>query len=136
MSSRVFGELLLVGGLLMIMAAAPAIAARRLDPPTPLRGQPGTGGMTLSWSNIGGETGYLIERRTTGGSFAEIAKTTTDRTSYTDVVATPASYEYRVRAYRTAPKIIYSEYTNTVASTVPDAGASTSPEEIPTVPCE
>jgi hypothetical protein len=143
--------MLLVGGLILIVAAAPATAARRLDPPNPLKGQTATGGVTLSWSNIGGETGYLVERRAAGGSFAEIAKTTSDRTSYTDLVATTASYEYRVRAYRTAPKIIYSDYSNTIAtvadgggstapdnggSTAPDNGGSTTPEEVPTIPCE
>ena len=144
MSSRALADMLLVGRLILIVAAAPATAARRLDPPNPLKGQTATGGVTLSWSNIGGETGYLVERRAAGGSFAEIAKTTSDRTSYTDLVATTASYEYRVRAYRTAPKIIYSEYSNTIASTVadgggstvPDTGGSTSPEEVPTVPCQ
>ena len=144
MSSRAHADMLLVGGLVLIVAAAPATAARRLDPPNPLKGQTATGGVTLSWSNIGGETGYLVERRAAGGSFAEIAKTTSDRTSYTDLVATTASYEYRVRAYRTAPKIIYSDYSNTIASTVaddggstaPDNGGSTTPEEVPTIPCE
>jgi hypothetical protein len=144
MSSRALADMLLVGGLILIVAAAPATAARRLDPPNPLKGQTATGGVTLSWSNIGGETGYLVERRAAGGSFAEIAKTTSDRTSYTDLVATTASYEYRVRAYRTAPKIIYSDYSNTIASTVaddggstaPDNGGSTTPEEVPTIPCE
>jgi len=144
MSSRALADMLLVGGLVLIVAAAPATAARRLDPPNPLKGQTATGGVTLSWSNIGGETGYLVERRAAGGSFAEIAKTTSDRTSYTDLVATTASYEYRVRAYRTAPKIIYSDYSNTIASTVaddggstaPDNGGSTTPEEVPTIPCE
>jgi len=144
MSSRALADMLLVGGLILIVAAAPATAARRLDPPNPLKGQTATGGVTLSWSNIGGETGYLVERRAAGGSFAEIAKTTSDRTSYTDLVATTASYEYRVRAYRTAPKIIYSDYSNTIASTVaddggstaPDSGGSTTPEEVPTIPCE
>ena len=135
-SSCALADMLLVGGLVLILAAAPATAARRLDPPSPLKGQTATGAVTLSWSNIGGETGYLVERRVSGGSFAEIAKTTSDRTSYTDLVATTASYEYRVRAYRTAPKIIYSEYSNTIASTVADGGGSTSPEEVPTVPCQ
>jgi hypothetical protein len=136
MSIRALGVLLLFGGLLLTSAAAPAIAARKLDAPSPLKGQAGTVGVALSWSNVGGESGYLIERRASGGSFAEIAKTTTDRTSYTDLVTTTASYEYRVRAYRTAPKIIYSDYTNTLASTVADTGGSTSREEVPTVPCE
>jgi hypothetical protein len=120
MSLRAFAHVLLFGGLSLTLAAAPAIAARKLDAPSPLKGQTATGSVALSWSNVGGETGYLVERRPSGdGSFAEVAKVTADRTSYTDTVGTSLNYEYRVRAYRTAPEIIYSDYTNTIVSTVP-----------------
>ena len=120
MSLRAVAHVLLLGGLGLTLAAAPATAARKLDAPGPLKGQTAAGSVALSWSDVGGETGYLVERRPSGsGSFAEVAKTTADRTSYTESVGTTLNYEYRVRAYRTAPYMIYSDYTNTVVSTVP-----------------
>ena len=75
--------------------------------------------MQLSWTNISSETGFLVERRTSGtGSFAEIAKTTENTTSYTDVLtSTTVNYEYRVRAYDVEGGMTYSPYTNTAVST-------------------
>ena len=119
MSPRTFG--FLPGCVLaVVLAAAPAFAAKKLEAPNPLQGATGATGTKLSWSNVGGETGYLIERRASeGGSFAEIAKTTADLTSYTDIPVEAVNYEYRVRAYRAGPQMIYSAYTNTVVSTIP-----------------
>jgi hypothetical protein len=112
---RILGALLVLG-----FALSPALAARKLDPPAPLSGVTDVGKMALSWTNVSGETGFLVERRLyDGGSFAEIAKTTADVTAYIDIVATTGSYEYRVRAYRNQGGVAYSDYTNTVVSTVP-----------------
>jgi hypothetical protein len=112
---RILGAVLVLG-----FALSPALAARKLDAPAPLSGVTDVGKMALSWTNVSGETGFLVERRLyDGGSFAEIAKTTADVTAYTDIVATTDSYEYRVRAYRTLGGVLYSDYTNIVVSTVP-----------------
>jgi hypothetical protein len=112
---RILGAVLVLG-----FALSPALAARKLDAPAPLSGVTDVGKMALSWTNVSGETGFLVERRLyDGGSFAEIAKTTADVTAYTDIVATTDSYEYRVRAYRTQGGVLYSDYTNIVVSTVP-----------------
>ena len=98
MSLRAVAHVRLLGGLGLTLAAAPAIAARKLNSPGPLKGQTAAGGVALSWSDD------LVERRASGGgSFAEVAKTTADRTSCTDGVGTTLNHEYRVRAYRTAP---------------------------------
>ena len=107
--------------LLLASAASPASAAgRKLDAPSPLKGVTQDSKMALSWTNVSGETGFLIERRPyTGGSFAEVAKTTTDVTSYKDSLPATQSYEYRVRAYRTQGGVAYSDYTNVVVSTEP-----------------
>jgi hypothetical protein len=74
----------------------------------------------LQWTNISSETGFLVERRTSGsGSFAEIAKTTENTTSYSDVLTTTdVNFEYRVRAYDVEGGMTYSPYTNTAVSTV------------------
>jgi hypothetical protein len=111
----------LAGALAVGLLAAPAaLAGKKLEIPSPLQGTAGTGGMALRWSNIAGETGYLVERRVfETGSFAEIAKTTADVTSYTDLPIDPVSYEYRVRAYRAGHQMLFSGYTNIVVSAVP-----------------
>ena len=112
---RILGAVLVLG-----FALSPALAARKLDAPAPLKGVTDAGKMALSWTNVSGETGFLVERRLYGGGgFAEIAKTTANVTAYTDTVAATTSYEYRVRAYRTQGGVLYSDYTNTVVSTAP-----------------
>jgi hypothetical protein len=112
---RILGAVLVLG-----CALSPALAARKLAAPAPLKGVTDAGKMALSWTNVSGETGFLVERRLyDGGSFAEITKTTADVTVYTDIVTTTESYEYRVRAYRTQGGVVYSDYTNTVVSTAP-----------------
>ena len=111
---------LLAGGLMLAAAANPAWAGKKLGVPNPLRAATNAGQVSLSWANIGGETGFLIERRLhNGGSFAEVGKTVADVTSYTDILTTSDSYEYRVRAYKTGPNLFYSDYTNTVIPSEP-----------------
>lgn len=120
MSPRTCRLLPALAALTLSLATAPAFAAKKLDAPQPLQGTINASGVALSWINVSGETGYLIERRPVdGGSFAEIAKTTADLTSYTDIPTATVNHEYRVRAYKAGPQMIYSEYTNTVVSTVP-----------------
>jgi hypothetical protein len=117
--SRTPGLLLLLS-LGLSLAAAPAFAVKRLDVPNPLQSATNANAVALSWGNVAGETGYLIERRPfDAGSFAEIAKTTADLTSYTDILTTTVNYEYRVRAYKAGPQMVYSAYSNIVVSTVP-----------------
>jgi large repetitive protein len=111
---------LLTAALGASLLAHTADAAKKLAAPDPLEGATATGQVKLTWSNIAGETGYVVERRLHAtGSFAEVAKTTTDLTSYTDVLTESANYEYRVRAYKAGADISYSPYTNTLISTVP-----------------
>jgi hypothetical protein len=73
----------------------------------------------LSWTNIINETGYVIERRRSGTTqFTEVAKTTADSSTHTDILTdTSANYEYRVRAYSAVGDLSYSPYTNTAYST-------------------
>src|ERR671927_866208 len=75
-------------------ARAPLLSA-----PNPLKASPNSNRVVLTWSDVTGETGYIVERRAKGKKFAEIAKTTTDVNTYTDTLAATGIYQYRVRAY-------------------------------------
>jgi hypothetical protein len=57
--------------------------------------------INLSWSNVGNETGYRIERKKgLGGTYAQIATTAANVTSYNDgQLGTGTQYYYRVLAY-------------------------------------
>ncbi len=86
--------------------------------PNPLKASTESNRVLLSWANISGETGFLIERRRHDSNrFSEIAKTTANTISYTDIAtATDVNYEYRVRAYDVDGGLIHSPYTNAAMS--------------------
>ena len=90
-----------------------------LTAPAPLNASTQSNKVLLSWANIGNETGYIVERRRSGSTaFSEVAKTTTDQNTHTDVLTdTSTSYDYRVRAYNAVGGLTYSGYTNTAFST-------------------
>jgi hypothetical protein len=64
----------------------------------------------LNWTNVAGETGYRLERKTgSNGTWSEIATTGTDQLTYTDSGLTADSqYYYRVRAYNGSGTSVYS----------------------------
>jgi photosystem II stability/assembly factor-like uncharacterized protein len=68
--------------------------------------------VTVNWSNVDNESGYRVERALysgTCGSFAEIATTLVDNTSYGDVGRTPTvTYCYRVRGKNSGGNSDYS----------------------------
>lgn len=66
----------------------------------------------LTWEdNSASEDGYRVERRTSGGSYGQIADLPADSTSHTDSGVTPTTlYIYRVYAYTDDP--LQSEYSN------------------------
>src|SRR5205809_5433959 len=85
-----------------------------LSAPSPLKASTNSNRVSLTWSNINGETGFIVERRQKGtNQFAEIGKTTTDVTTYTDTLTTSGIHQYRVRAYSASGGMTYSRYTNT-----------------------
>ena len=105
----------LFGTALLVAVSSSAWADRKLPAPNPLQDSAAANEVSLHWSNVSGETGFLIERSVGGGSFAEIGKTIAGVTSYKDSLTTPGQYEYRVRAYRTTgANLTYSDYTNVV----------------------
>jgi hypothetical protein len=66
--------------------------------------------ITLTWSdNSADETAFKIERRTGSGSYAEVASTGSNVTSYVDASLTAStSYTYRARAVNTVGPSAYS----------------------------
>jgi titin len=113
------GERILYSGSSVASSSkSPAKPRTDLSAPSPLKATTDAQQVQLSWTNIANETGFLIERRRNGGgSFAEIAKTVADATSYTDTLLDSSQYEYRVRAYRASATMAYSPYTNLAYST-------------------
>ena len=76
--------------------------------------------MTLTWQdNSTNETGFKIERSTSGGNFVQIGTTGADITTYVDSgLADGVTYSYRVCAYNAAGS---SAYTATATATTPSA---------------
>ena len=98
--------------------SAPVPTTQSLAAPVPLVTSTSSNRVTLQWANITNETGYLVERRLYGTqSFGEIAKTTADNTTYTDILTSTDTYEYRVRAYQSTGTMSYSPYTDIAYST-------------------
>src|SRR5262245_29138490 len=91
-----------------------------LSAPSPLNARTNLNRVSLTWSNIKGETGFVVERRKGTNPFAQIGKVTTDATTYTDVLTTSGIYQYRVRAYSASRlSTTYSPYTNTAYINTP-----------------
>jgi uncharacterized repeat protein (TIGR01451 family) len=96
-----------------------ASAATPLSAPSGLSATPVSGSrIDLSWSdNSAAESGYEIERRVGGGSFAPLTTTSANATTFSDLTATDGlTYDYRARAVNAAGQ---SAYSNTASATAP-----------------
>jgi subtilisin family serine protease len=86
-------------------------ALNALMPPTDLNAkvQAGTS-IVLTWTdNSAGEDGFRIERKESGGEFAEIASVNANQTTYTDSgLMEGVTYSYKVKAYNSAAQSAYS----------------------------
>ena len=72
--------------------------------------------LKVTWNPVAGAEGYLIYRKTEGGSWSKVKKVTGQSTaSYTDTVPkTGTTYFYTVKAYRTvSKKAVYGPYEKT-----------------------
>ncbi len=80
--------------------------------------------IALAWNdNATGEDGYKVERKVTGGDFAEIAQIGPNSTGFTDSgLAASTAYTYRVRAFNTIPAD--SAYSNDAAATTSASDSS------------
>jgi phosphatidylinositol-3-phosphatase len=74
--------------------------------------------INLAWSDVGGETGYRVERSPNGSnSWAEIASLPADQATYPNTQLTAQqTYFYRVRALNTTG---FSPYSNVASATTP-----------------
>ncbi len=80
-------------------------------------------GIELTWEdNSYNETGFRIERRTTGSSYRQIATVGENTTAYTNTdLASGIKYYYRVRAYNTDGNSAYSNEVSATTAIIPDA---------------
>ncbi|MGI5882945.1 MAG: fibronectin type III domain-containing protein [Dethiobacteria bacterium] len=76
----------------------------------------------LTWKdNSGNETGFKLERKTSGGNYAQIARLGVNVTTYTDTgLSANTTYYYRIRAYNSVGNSPYSAEA-TVSAGVPAA---------------
>jgi len=87
---------------------ATAITASVLTPPAAatalVASQVTTTTLTLSWTdNANNETGYRVERRLAGGTFAPVVTLAANATIFADTaLAAGTAYEYRVFAFNSA----------------------------------
>ncbi len=79
-------------------------------------------GIELTWvDNSDNETGFKIERRTSGGIYRQIATVGENTTSYTNTwLSGDTKYYYRVRAYNTAGNSLYSNEVSATTGSIPD----------------
>ncbi len=68
-----------------------------------------TSEIDLSWHDVTGETGFRIERKTLGGSYAEIGTVGANTTTFQDTGLSEATgYSYRIRAENSSGRSPYS----------------------------
>ncbi len=79
----------------------------------------------LSWSDqSSAESEYRIERRVSGGTFAEVALTAADITGYEDTgLESSTTYEYRVRACDAGDCSAYSDLASATTDVIPPPAA-------------
>ena len=73
--------------------------------------------INLQWTDLAtNETGYKIQRKTTGGNFTDVGSTGADISTFNDMGLTPnTAYTYRVYAYNSAGNSL--QYSNEVIIT-------------------
>jgi uncharacterized membrane protein len=69
--------------------------------PSGLAASAGARAINLTWQdNSADENGFVVERRSGGSAFAQIATTATNATAYSDTTAASGiAYDYRVEAF-------------------------------------
>jgi hypothetical protein len=73
--------------------------------------------VNVTWNDVAGETGYKLDRRLAGGTWAQIALTAANTVAFADTtVAAGNTYEYRIRA---TANDIDSTYSTSATVTTP-----------------
>jgi transcriptional regulator CtsR len=123
-----------IAGIRYIYGASPTLP----NPPSNLITTPiSSSRIDLSWQdNSDNETGFKIERRTSSGSYSQMATVGASVTSYSNTgLSTSTTYYYRVRAYSAAGDSPYSnEASATTLPPPPSAPTLKSPASASTVP--
>jgi len=90
---------------------AKGITIERLTRPSLKSVKSSKSGVTLTWGQVTGATGYLVYRKTGSGSWEQIAKVSgRTKTSYVDKTAKKGkTYTYTVRAYSGSHKSYYNK---------------------------
>jgi len=103
-NSRTFGVTFSVGAL--------------IQAPTSLTATLNGTSVALAWTdNSGNETGFIIERRVSGGSYSQLEVVSADDVSYNDAtVQSGTHYDYRIRATDGTEN---SDWSNTASVSVP-----------------
>ena len=107
-------------------ASSTVTASTPLAPPTGLSASAVSDTrIDLSWSDqSGAESEYRIERRVSGGAFAEVAVTAAGSTGYEDTgLESSTTYEYRVRACDAGDCSAYSAEASATTDVVPPPAA-------------
>ncbi|MBN1674187.1 MAG: lamin tail domain-containing protein [Kiritimatiellae bacterium] len=103
----------------LVPPAAPSGLTAQAEGPTEVR---------LAWTdNSGNEDGFKIERRVSGGTWAQLAVAGANATAYADTSAAPETeYRYQVRAYNPAGDSAYSELASVTTPALPTPPAAPS----------
>jgi hypothetical protein len=92
-----------------------------------------TSAVTLKWDAVPGATGYLIERRTGSGTYAEIDRESGTSTSFSDTGVTPGTvYTYRLHTLGNGVTSPGTEATATTPNPLPAPSTFTAETRTPT----
>jgi fibronectin type 3 domain-containing protein len=78
--------------------AASRTIATRPAAPTGLSLTAITGGLKLSWANVAGESGYVVQRSSNGADWSDLATVAANVVTYSNTGLTAGTYYYRVIA--------------------------------------
>ncbi|SNB47720.1 fibronectin type III domain-containing protein [Geobacter sp. DSM 9736] len=92
-------------------------AAPILNVPT----APSDTSVNLTWNDVAGENGYVIERKVGAGAWSTLTTLTQGKTSHTDTTTPQTLYSYRIRA-KGAVNGVYSDYSAEQPITTPPTG--------------
>ena len=88
--------------------------------------------INISWTdNATNEAGYKVQRKTAGGSFADVGSTGTDMSTFSDLGLTNnTAYTYRVYAYNAAGNSLQYSNEITITTTTSGGGGGSSVTDI------
>lgn len=82
--------------------------------------------VTLTWTDVGGETGYKLYRSNDGVTYYLLTTLSHDVTTYVDTFSSSSGFYYKIRAYNSVGNSAYSNVVNVVTSFTAYYGRNTS----------